>query len=81
LLVVQVVQQAGDYSAECGHVVLDDVPDSCVIDCGVAVGEDVAESDDAGEFGDASREVWSGAGEMVEGFAGDLELSFDAGAQ
>jgi hypothetical protein len=44
------------------------------------MGQDITEIDDAAQVGDALRQRGSGLGQLVEGFADDLELPLYRGA-
>jgi len=52
-------------------------PHDCVVDDGVAVGKDVSESDDSGDFRDLIADVWIRFPQVLQRLANDLKLALD----
>jgi hypothetical protein len=58
-------------------MVLQNVPDACLIDDRVAVDQDVSECDDLVGICNLTRDPWVRSLQLIQRFTNDLELSFD----
>jgi hypothetical protein len=69
--------ERGDFSAEHGQMMLDNIPDTLVPDDIVAVNEDVSEIDDLTVTGKQGGDLRLDGKQPSEGFADDDELALD----